>query len=372
MRSTLSCCCVVVCALTTGASTYGQIGATYNRVVRHVAVTPDPTAPGGWMITGVFTVEATAPPVALTEGIAALDDVSTIVEVRINGVTVAQTPFTLQIDPSTLGGPCGGTCGSGVTNGMTAALLCIDGQCQYPPITNTVPTPSSLQPGDVVVVILSPSPGALPDSNTADDSRILTMGTDPIGWNRGVKNVTLTPSVPVGPITEVATFDVFFDVEYSSFGLTEQLRLGVEPVLMINGSPSPISPVGCNDWIANPSDLCQVCTLFQCGTASCGGQNVQLLCRVIENEFNLSFCGCVGESQYSFPGVSLLPTDVVKVVLRPAPGALPELPGFGDDDNGALPPACVTCPADLNGDGVINGGDISFILNLFNQVCLSQ
>ncbi|RMH28584.1 MAG: hypothetical protein D6693_03685 [Planctomycetota bacterium] len=362
------------CALAAGGVAEAQSPVSYNRVVRNIAVTPDPTAPGGWVVTGVFTIEAT-PAAVLTEGVGLpLDDVSTIMEVQVNGVPVGAVPFSLQVDPLSVG-PCGGTCGSGITNGMSAALLCIDGVCQFPPISAPVPLPSSIQPGDELMILLRPSPGALPENNTADDLRRHTHTGNPVGWNRGVKAVALTPSLPPAA-TEAALGDAFFDIvvdiEIGSLGLTESLRLGVVPTLLINGQPSPVPAIGCNDWIAAPGDLCQVCTLFQCGTASCGGQNVQLLCRVIENDFNLSFCGCVGEQQFVFPGVPVQPADEVMILLRPAPGALPELPGFGDDDTGRPPTGCAACPGDLNGDGVVNGGDISFILNIFNQVCFPQ
>ena len=61
------------------------------------------------------------------------------------------------------------------------------------------------------------------------------------------------------------------------------------------------------------------------------------------------------------PAVPVDPGDEIMVLLRPAPGALPELPGFGDDDaHGAdLPPAC---PADLDGNAIVDFNDLLQLL----------
>jgi hypothetical protein len=48
----------------------------------------------------------------------------------------------------------------------------------------------------------------------------------------------------------------------------------------------------------------------------------------------------------------------VFVILRPAPGSLPELPGF-EDDGEAVP---LPCPADLTGDGQVDVQDLVALL----------
>jgi len=339
----------------------GQTAVQYNRTIRNVAITPDASAPDRSNITVVFTVEATSPPVAPPEG-ALLDNVGTTVVVMVNGVMVGAVPFDIKIDPTTLGGPCGGTCGSGITNGMSAAMFCIDGICQMPPISAGVPAP---RPGasDVISVLLMPGPGALPETNPAGDQRTIVSDGSPMGWNRRVASVQVIPSAPAAEDAAVGSFfDVVFEIEYSTFGMLEPASLGAEFVLIINGQATPFPASGCNDWIASPFDICEGCTLFHCGNASCGGQNMQLFCRVLENDNNLSYCGCVGEQTYNFPSVPLSPGDEVLVLLRPSPGALPELPGFDDDDNGAPPAGCEACPGDLNGDGIVDGTDLATLL----------
>ncbi len=347
-------------ALAVGATCSCLAQVTYNRQISGVALTSN--ADGSQTLIGSFTIGATLVPVVKApEGVGGvLDDVSTVVSVVINGVTFANIPFSIQVDPGTiLGGPCGGTCGSGIVNGMSTALFCIDGLCQFPPITANVPIPATV--GDVIEVILLPPPGALPDTNTTDDQRTINFDGNQVGWNRAIKNLQVLPSVG-GPVTELVQFDVFFDVEYSTFGLLQTTRLGVEPLLLINGIPQPNLVNGCGDWIAAPFDVCQLCTLFLCGTASCGGQNIQLFCRVIENDNNLSACACVGEQSYSFQGISITPADVITVILRPSPGTLPELPPFDDDDTEQYPNGCLTCGGDVNGDGMVDAADLAALL----------
>ena len=76
-----------------------------------------------------------------------------------------------------------------------------------------------------------------------------------------------------------------------------------------------------------------------------------------------------------FPAVPLAPTDEIMVILRPAPGALPELPGLpgtdeGGDDSirGGVPQGC-PCDGDANGDGVVDVNDISFVLFRLGDIC---
>ena len=59
-----------------------------------------------------------------------------------------------------------------------------------------------------------------------------------------------------------------------------------------------------------------------------------------------------------FPAIALEPGDVIEVILRPAPGALPELPGFEDDDEETK----TFCPTDVNGDGMIDVVDLTLVI----------
>jgi hypothetical protein len=55
-----------------------------------------------------------------------------------------------------------------------------------------------------------------------------------------------------------------------------------------------------------------------------------------------------------FTGLALDPGDQIEVILRPVPGALPELPGFPENDEGGT----ILCPGDTNDDGQVNIDDV--------------
>jgi hypothetical protein len=56
-----------------------------------------------------------------------------------------------------------------------------------------------------------------------------------------------------------------------------------------------------------------------------------------------------------FEAVPADPGDELTVVLRPVPGALPELPGFPEDDEESRPAPCI---GDLDGDGFVTVDDL--------------
>ncbi len=363
IMKTLTTTAALFAACMASTSAHAQISAAYNRSIRAVAITPSSTNPNEHVATVVFTVEIRPLPTdPAPEGGTTNVNVGTNLLVMHNGTPIAAVPFDISVDPLSLT-PCGGSCGQGATNGMAAALLCIDGICQFPPIAAPIPIPN-LDPSDFIEVILVPATGSVPDSNTADNARFVPYNGSSIGWNRAVRNVSMQPSSPSA--TEGAGgdsfFDVFFDIEYSSFGIQHQLFLGAQPMLLINGSPVNPNVVGCNDWIASPNSECTITCDADCGTSNCGGQQSDLDCRLTENDYNQQFCACLGESSFFIPAVPLQPGDEIVVILRPVPGALPELPGFGDDDEGEGPADCELCPGDLNGDGIVNGADLATLL----------
>ena len=74
-----------------------------------------------------------------------------------------------------------------------------------------------------------------------------------------------------------------------------------------------------------------------------------------------NWCPCYVYSGQSLSilNVPIDPGDELTVILRPAPGALPELPGFEDDDERDTTHGC---PEDLDGDGFVNVTDLLFVL----------
>ena len=68
-------------------------------------------------------------------------------------------------------------------------------------------------------------------------------------------------------------------------------------------------------------------------------------------------CGCGYAPNWTI-ALPPLPPGPIEVRLVPAPGALPELPGFPGDDETEVTP----CSADLDGDGTVGFGDLLVIL----------
>lgn len=333
----------------------------YDRVIRAAAVAPGDGGPDQWVVSTVFSVRAHLLP-SITEG--AVEggpvDVSTTVVVMINGAPVGMDAIQLSINPLSVG-PCGGvSCGQGATNGMAASLLCLEGGCQFPPLTASVPIPAP-SPGDEIQIMLIPSPGAIAEVDPQGDRWEIDFDGEFVGWNRRIKNVSITPSGASGG-QESTLYDVHFDLEYAQFGMTAHADLGIKPMLLVNGEPTNAPFAGCTNWIASPSSECTIICDADCGTANCGGSSSDLDCRPTENDYGQLFCACIGELAYSFLGVELSPGDEVMVIVRPSISALPELPGFDNDNTGAPAPGCPQCPADLTGDGVIDGADLARLL----------
>ena len=298
---------------------------THNRKVQNIAVTPAPG--GGWDVAAHWTADSQASSVPL--------NLSTELELRLNGTPIATSPgqsVTFNQVTSNCGvGPCSGSCGDATIEGGAAALLCYedcpwhatpgiqDCDCgvwlsyQFPPI----PT---LLPNDEIMVILRPAPGALPDPDTSDDEKIVTFDGGEIFWNRGITGVQVTYAsgglldVEVsGSVTfagqETANLD--FDLVILRNGVEEESRR-IETRL-IGGTDTSCFQLGCGNYCGSMNGLDRTCDPSgPWGGCRCGGNWIEL-----------------------FPGV--LPGghsgDEIMVILRPAPGALPELPGFPEEDD---------------------------------------
>jgi hypothetical protein len=68
-------------------------------------------------------------------------------------------------------------------------------------------------------------------------------------------------------------------------------------------------------------------------------------------------CNCCvpGWSEWIFPDVEADPGDEITVILRPAPGGLPELPPLEGDDEEQRP---VPCTGDTNASGYVDVDDL--------------
>jgi hypothetical protein len=261
-------------------------------------------------------------------------DLTTEVELSINGTVVASGVHVVGGDPGSGfctdgGGACGGSWGTGAIAGQSASLLCLevgpcpvggcDCHCAFPMITSPFPS-QPLEPGDEIMVILRPAPGAMPEPNTADDVLLFDYEGDPVMWNRIIVSADVD-EVPGGPgLFEVSAAGV---VNYSGLlrfaDAAGEIHLSMDALLQVNGTvvastPIPFDPL---PWFNT------------CGcTNVCGMVNgAQLLCQDWGGN-----CLCEGTWGCTFPPTPLGVGDEIMVLLRPAPGALPELPGFEEDD----------------------------------------
>jgi hypothetical protein len=312
----------LLAALVAVAGYWGEATAQtpWNRDLQTLTVLPDPA--GGYMVQAIWTadVEATSTPL----------DLSTEVVLHVNGTAIASFSFTLQFDAGSgfgceSGPPCIGSCGSGTLDGGALTLFCYeDGECTVTFCDCDCGTwivadfgPQPLLTGDEIMVLLRPAPGALPDTDTSDDQLITTFHDRAIGWNRAIESINL-----------LSTTNGAYDIQVvGSVGWespTTYLNLDMTVELRVNGVPLSSQNVPATvDGI-----LDQTCWQNGCGS-TCGNVNgVPRTC----DPYLWWDCACVGGWITLFPGVSLTPSDEIMVLLRPAPGALPELPGMNGDD----------------------------------------
>lgn len=162
-----------------------------------------------------------------------------------------------------------------------------------------------LTPGDEIMVLLRPAPGAVPDADPSDDGGPFIVDT----WNRRVTRLLSSPGSGEG------LFDLevgwTLDLESSA---TLPLELGTTVDLKVNGATQTSSDnPECIIW-----DIADSC-------ATVSGMTLALLCP------GGASCS-LPPFAVVFPDIALEPGDVITVILRPAPGALPELPGSPEDD----------------------------------------
>ena len=317
----------VLLSLLLPGSARAQPAPYWNRSVEAISVLPDADSAGQFVIRGYVAVDA--------NDLTATEDLSTIVEFRLNGIVFDQQVLRLSVEPAS-GSPCG-SCGffeicSCGTNPSTGVFSCECGS-----LLSWVPTSASLQPSDEIMVILYPAPGAQPEQSgqTSDDQLIITYQDRPVFWERRILNVDIQP-VPVAASPAADSFfDVFVDVGlYANYD--GQLNLETDIVVLVSGVEYTSAPVSVPDEITWGSCV-GTCTDQDCafllGGTPTGTCNNALV------PWNDCECSLASIPQVVIPAVPAPSPDELTVFLKPAPGALPELPG------------CLhTIPGDLDGD----------------------
>jgi hypothetical protein len=299
----------------------------WNRRTDALAMVPSPSGlPGHFDVSVVWTV-VLGQPTSMTLNL------GTEVGFEIDGHEVARVPVSMAA--FALSGQCGSCapgCGAGATNGMAAALLCLsDGpagcSCQFPPITSTLPD-VPLSPGAVIAAVLHPAPGAAPEFMPGDDKKVEKF-LGPSYWDRRAQSASLKPTASGPP----GTWDLHVDWGASTAGTKEAKLITPEFVVYKNGFEDFVYESPCGPWIIAPNNTCFSCVGQVCGTITCNG--VVQSTSTCQESPNGAHCACYSSSagMVIIPGLVLAPGDVVEVLLKAAPGALPELPVLDDDQS---------------------------------------
>jgi hypothetical protein len=304
-----------------------QPAPEWNRKVEAIAVLPSAAAGDSFFdIFAVISVSA--------NGILTTSDLSMEMDVVINGTTTqTQTVIASAEDPTPVDS-CDGLCG----NRNCVCVNVGDSQvcgCNIVIIKVPADEPEPGAPGDEIMVLLRPAPGALPENDQSDDFIMQSFGGDPIFWNRRITSVEVTPVAGAGD----SFFDIFTVITYEgNYGgalpLDAALDVEINGVLLNSLS---VDFGGTSIWTN-----CPVICGTTCATNPTGGA----LGLCVEEKSLLS-CLCSSfPLDFTIPAVPLTPGDDIRVILRPAPGALPELPGFEEDEE--VLPVCPWDCADFN------------------------
>ncbi len=291
-----------------------------NRQAHTLSIVPDPAGTGQQIIAAHWTVdvEATADPLDYSTEVLLFIGRS-LVDTRTESITIdggsgGSCPF---------GPPCNGTCGSATLNGASVALHCYEEcgpvgcDCDCGLWISTEFPPMTIATGEVVSVVLQPVPGTAPDNDDTDNGVDEPWEGDPLAWNRSVDGLELTEVAGGG-------YDVEAHGTFSFHGPSGRLNLDGELELRVNGVA--VSSIGIPAQADQIYD--QGCFTVGCGN-QCGAINgIPAFC----DSYLWWDCGCGGGWLGLFESVPLVPGDEIMILLRPAPGALPELPGLGGDD----------------------------------------
>jgi hypothetical protein len=337
------------------APALAQTAPEWNRRIEAIAV--QPAVGGGHTIYTYVGVEAS--------GLLTTTDLSLELLVFVNGTAIDMQTLDFVGHPAGAGGP-GPMCQTNqdticFDGGPGGTPLCICSNFVAPSSSN-----ASLQPGDELMILLRPAPGAVPESDTSDDVMTQLFDGEETGWNRRIQDVRIVPSS--APPPPGAHFDSFFDIEVQIDYATRydgRLNLDAEIEIRVNGTPTRNFPVP-NDlvWAICPGGGCSQACAFDGGvpTVFCddGGGS----------------CGCAGGGgTFPCPAVPANPNDVITVILRPVPGALPELPGFPEDEEEERIPPCagdIAGPAGPGPDGNVDALDFLLMISQWGSPCVGS
>lgn len=155
--------------------------------------------------------------------------------------------------------------------------------------------------------------------------------TAPPEYNRSIGDIEVSPTAGAPD----SFFDITIVLDVSRDSSTPTLfDLSTEVIVMVDGTGVASSfvnvafdppydgcgPLGCaNNWGCASLNADGLLLLGYCKTFTQGNDDVV-------------FCQCGGSVDVPFTMVHATPGDVIEVILKPVPGALPELPGFEEDE----------------------------------------
>lgn len=324
-----------------------QIADGWHRRVSAVAVVQNETT-GLYDVTAVIDILRTGPSLGTT-----LEDLSVAVEMNpaAGDPHYGWIELTVEYDPASGppagcldGGGCGGGCGTGYIDGVFNTLLCLEEgpgscACNFPSIKATFPG-VDLQPGENVTIRVTPTPTSLPDPDPSDNEKSFAF-EDEVLWNHRIDDVALAPS-PAGGYDLTVSGTTFHEglLSFLPSGATANLDSFFD--VFVNGVL-----VSSHDRPYRPLPLALNCT---CGNACALWNGETHTCQPFIPS-QPAHCVCGFAWLDTVPSVPVAPIDEITVILRPAPGALPELPGFEDDDIDSL--QC--CPGGPTGAVVWQG-----------------
>lgn len=345
-----------------------QTTVEWNRRASAISLTSGPAAPGGTPSGTVYPVIHWQVESSFSS---APRDLGATIELQLNGTTIASiaapvsylpAPQDVCFDPLQA---CGSAsfCASFLMGTSNFPGICkpspIDGECRCSVWISSIGPGIAAVPGDEITIVLLPAPGALPETVSLDDQLSLIVPSTPKPVpNRGIESLQVTPD-PTGPGLVTVHVEGFAQnaAEINVMDLSTRVHLLVGGIVVGSFDLDILSlPASFPDCVNACSGFC-----FSWGGSFPGIGNCHY-------SIPTGNCGCSNSWLATFPGVPVTPGDLIEVVLVPLPGALPELPGFGEDDEEGVEVAREFVRGDCNVDNLYNIADaIKLLGDLFNN-----
>jgi len=293
-----------------------QVEPAWNREVAELGLVPDASQPGTMVLVVLWRVQAANP--------GTIFDLSTTLLVEQNGTAIGNFAWDILNDNPTQSCTlnCGNDCGGLYVDGVFNTMTChedAEGDCQCGYWFTTEVPGLDPAPGDVFYVQLAAAAGALPDADTGDDEKRLVFEGESVGWNRRGVGVAVHENATGG-------HDLSVLVELTGSGATHALNLSTEAEIQIDGVPYGDRLA----WQVFLDPSIGICEGFGC-TGGCGSLYEDgVINAMVCHQSSLDDCDCGYWLTANVPGVPVEPGDEIMVILRPAPGAVPDLDP-GDD-----------------------------------------